>query len=558
MPGPMSTPTRRGVVPERWARGWPWLVALALAVVVLGPALAPGYVLRGDMVFVPRQPLKDAWWGLDGSVPRAVPMDGLVALLSVLVPGQVLQKVALVGALVLAAVGAERMVRPGPWFARLGAMVVLVWNPWVQERLLIGQWAIVLGYATLPWVVVGVDALRSPDRAGLSVVRRWAPVVWPLALAAVASPSSGVVAVAVAGVLLAARRPWPGGRAVAGVLLTGAVLNLPWVVAALRVPGGVGVGAGGFSGFAARSESAAGLVPSLLSFGGIWKTSVVPEVRSVAAVVVVGAVLTLVAVAALALAGPDPTGRTGRRRGLAVVALGAFLLAWLPALGPVADLLDAIAQEVPGLALLRDSHRFLAPALLLWAAGTAALLTRLGAAARGSGPGAGAAGAALVVVLTAPLMLAPQMTWGLGGALRPVDYPAGWTAVANLLETRRWTAGGELDAVVVLPWTGSYRGFAWNDRRAVLDPAPRFLPGTVLVDDRVYLDDRVLPSEDARLAAVEEALATRDPDEAARRLRDLGVGWVLVHADHRIGVLPSGTTQWRGDGLHLLRLGAAG
>ncbi|MDP3966876.1 MAG: hypothetical protein Q8Q02_01240 [Nocardioides sp.] len=540
----------------RLCRAWPWLVALALAVVVLGPALAPGYVLRGDMVFVPRQPMKAAWWGLDGSVPRAVPMDGLVALLSSLVPGQVLQKVALLGALVLAATGAERMVRPAPWYARLGAMVVLVWNPWVQERLLIGQWAIVLGYAVLPWVVVGVDALRSHDRAGLSVVRRWVPVAWPLALAAVASPSSGAVALGVAVVLLVLRRPRPGWRVAARVTLLGGVLNLPWVVAALRVPGGVGVGEGGFSGFAARAESAAGLVPSLLSFGGIWKTSVVPEARTLGVVVVAGAVLTLVAVAALALAGRDPAGRAGYRRGLAVVAVGAFLLAWLPALGPVSGALDAIARHVPGLALLRDSHRFLAPAVLLWAAGTAVLLTRLGAATRGSGVRAGTAGAALVLVLTAPLLLAPQMAWGVGGTLRAVDYPAGWTTVAELLERER-AGSGDPDALVVLPWMGSYRGFAWNDRRAVLDPAPRFLPGTVLVDDRVYLEDRVLPSEDSRLAAVGRALATRDPDRAAERLRALGVGWVLVHADHRVAVLPSGSPRWRGDGLLLLRLAPA-
>ena len=46
--------------------------------------------------------------------------------------------------------------------------------------------------------------------------------------------------------------------------------------------------------------------------------------------------------------------------------------------------------------------------------------------------------------------------------------------------------------MVVLPWRGGYRGFAWNDRRAVLDPAPRFFPGDVLIDDRLYLDGRTL------------------------------------------------------------------
>ncbi len=75
-------------------------------------------------------------------------------------------------------------------------------------------------------------------------------------------------------------------------------------------------------------------------------------------------------------------------------------------------------------------------------------------------------------------------------------------------------AGGPDGAVVVLPWEGSYRRFGWNDGRATLDPAPRMLPGEVLVDDRIVLDDEVLPGEDPRLAEVTKAL---DSDASLRR-----------------------------------------
>ena len=37
--------------------------------------------------------------------------------------------------------------------ARLAAGVCYAWNPFVAERLLIGQWALLLGYAGLPWVI---------------------------------------------------------------------------------------------------------------------------------------------------------------------------------------------------------------------------------------------------------------------------------------------------------------------------------------------------------------------------------------------------------------------
>jgi len=41
------------------------------------------------------------------------------------------------------------------------------WNPYVAERLIIGQWALLIGYAGLPWVLraglaLGRDSLTTP------------------------------------------------------------------------------------------------------------------------------------------------------------------------------------------------------------------------------------------------------------------------------------------------------------------------------------------------------------------------------------------------------------
>ena len=51
----------------------------------------------------------------------------------------------------------------------------------------------------------------------------------------------------------------------------------------------------------------------------------------------------------------------------------------------------------------------------------------------------------------------------------------------------------------------------------MLDPAPRFFAGDVLIDDRIYLGDgpaHVLDNEDPRLADVTEALGERGPSGA--------------------------------------------
>lgn len=509
--------------------GW----SVLLAVLVLGPALLqPGFSLRGDMVFVPDQPWKDAWLGLDGSVPRAVPMDALVSAATWVLPGVLVQKLLLFLILVLGGLGAGRMVATQPWLARAAAITLFVWNPWVAERLLIGQWAILGGYAALPWVALAAVGVR--DRRA----RSWAGLFLTLAVAAVCSPSSGLMACLVAvGVVLAR----PTRRALAVVFGSGVVANLPWLVPSLLVPGGLtGGDSQSFVTFAARGESSLGLLPSLLSLGGMWKSSVVPAERTNELVVLLAVLLTVVALAGLVRAAADRL----LVRDLAGVALVSLLLAALPGIEAVAESLDRAAGTVPSLAILRDSHRYLGPAVLVLLPGVAAAVAWIAERAR---PGREALGAVAALIAVSPVVLLPGLAWGANGRLAPTDYPAEWSDVAGVIDDAPDTR------TVVLPWTGSYRGFSWNRHRAMLDPAPRFLPGEVLIDDRILVDDVVLPSEDAELARVAAAL---DADDPAEELGELGVRWVLVEKGMALeGEVPDGQVVHDGAGLRLLDLG---
>jgi hypothetical protein len=149
------------------------------------------------------------------------------------------------------------------------------------------------------------------------------------------------------------------------------------------------------------------------------------------------------------------------------------------------------------------------------------------------------------LLMIAPVLLLPSLAWGSLGDLQPATYPSDWQAVAERLED-------DPGRTIVLPWAGTYRGFDWNDRRAVLDPAPRFLPGEVLIDDRVYVDGTVIPSEDPLVADIGQALADEEPDAA---LRELDVRWVVVEKRMPSGPVPTGVTAYDGDHLILLDLG---
>ena len=508
-----------------------WSAALALA--VFAPLLAgPGYWLFGDMVFVPDQPWKPAWLGLDGALPRAVPMDALVSAVTQVVPGSWVQRGLLVGGFLLGGIGIGRVVREHAWYARAAAITLLLWNPWVYERLLIGQWAILLGYLALPWVVLAARRLRDDPRRG------WAEAAIAVTLSAVCSPSSGVMAVVVLAVLGTTRdrRTW------LATALIGVTANLTWVVPALAAETAEVSTDGVFAGFAARAESGAGLLPSLVSLGGIWKTSIVPDARSSAVLVVLSCLLTLTAAAGLRRAVRELPGEWRRLVGLGI---GALVVAAAPALPGGAEAIEDLASRLPGLALLRDSHRFLAPLGVVLASGAAGAATGVRERVR---PTREALWSVVGLIVAAPVLLLPALAWGATGELERSSYPAEWEAVADLL-------GDDPGRVVVLPWEGSYRGYDWNHRRAVLDPAPRYFPGEVLVDDRVYLDDSAVPAEDPRVEEVRRALAAADP---AAALEAIDVHWVLVEKGRSGTEVPEGDLVHDGDGLSLVELSPEG
>ena len=73
---------------RRWAAP---LWSVLLAVLLLGGALGPGYVLSYDMVWVPDLAVTPDVWGVGTALPRAVPSDAVVAVLDTVIPGMLLR-----------------------------------------------------------------------------------------------------------------------------------------------------------------------------------------------------------------------------------------------------------------------------------------------------------------------------------------------------------------------------------------------------------------------------------------------------------------------------------
>lgn len=479
----------------------PHAVAGAITAIILAPLAKSGYVLSYDMNFVPDQPMRLDLLAPIDSAPRAVPLDAAVSLLNLAIPGWLLQRLVLAAIIWVAFVGAARLVPTERLSVRLLAGVVYTWSPFLAERLLLGQWALLVTYAALPWLILAALRFRAGDWAALP----------PLALAAGLSaltPTGGLLA-AVIGVVMVIGLPWQRWLAVMATL---AVLNSPWVVASLTAPGAHS-DPSGVAAFAARSENWAGAFVALLGTGGLWNKDTTPASRSSPLVPLVTLFLLF-----LAFAGYRAVARKIGGRPI-IVALAGLVIAALSTVPGGQSALEWLVGNVPGAGLLRDSQKFVLPYALALALCVAVGVERLTDRLPRE--------AARVVLIGMPLMVLvslPDLAFGGLGALRPVGYPADWLEVNRVVSA-------DPGLMLSLPLS-EYRTYPWNGGRVVLDPAPRYFDVPVLADDTLVVGDLAVQGENVRLEPVRAWLAGKSQIPT-------DVRWVLVQHRGRADVVPA-------------------
>jgi hypothetical protein len=501
-------------------------VGLILGLLALGPGLAPGFLLSYDMVFVPSPPFSAALLGLDSGPARAVPSDAVLTVAAQLIPSDVLQKLILLLIFTLACAGAAALLRdswhqlagkPAPVLACLVSAVFYGWNPYLAERLLIGQWALLLGYAALPWVLrelcVG-PVRRRPVRLLL--------VLLPAAVGGFAAMTvTGLAAVPAA---LARGSPRQRSRRLLAVLFGLGLLSLPWLIPSLIVP--VHTDPLGADLFAARADTPFGRLGSLVMLSGIWNSQTVPPGYGGTA-----AIFWLIIVVT-ALAGYVVCARRGRLvPGLGAVGLISLATAAIGITSPGRAALRALIAASPAFAVLRDGQQFVAGLALVEAIGLGAATARLldgrttahlgapGTVESGARPER-AAVALAVFALIAPLLMLPGLAFGEFGRLRPVQYPADWLAARRDIDASR-TAG----SVLLLPWA-AYRRYPWNHSEAVYDPWNKLLSRPVISNDGLQVGRVTLTPESAASIRVNRIVTAPGPLTA--RLTAAGVRYVII------------------------------
>ncbi|QGU05690.1 hypothetical protein [Corynebacterium comes] len=321
----------------RWSPLWAGVLIVAL----LWPLALPGQLALRDMLVLDSPALSPGALGTGDLPARNAPQDGLLALLGTVLPASWVARGLILAGAVAGAVGAVWLARfqGATRLSTLASLTLVLWNPFVVERLLQGHWSLVIAGWLLPLIAVA----GMSGRPGVAWVAMWAASLTP----------TGALFALFTGVATARAHR---GR----TLLLGVLCCLPWLVPGLIHSGGAV--AESAAAFAPRAEGYVGAPGALVGLGGIWNADAVPPSREI------GFALAGVLLFALLL--------TAARRvpapllWLAGVGLGGAVFAWL-----APGVLGWLIATVPGAGLVRDASKLTVLALPAYVAAAASTRT---------------------------------------------------------------------------------------------------------------------------------------------------------------------------------------
>jgi len=491
--------------------------AIVALVVVAATTLVDAPLLRGHVLLLDWQVssvgplLSRSARGLDGGVTSGVPGSELFILIGRL-PGHPGGWLPFAVFFPLAAYGAARLIGHRCLQRVVGA-ILYAGNPFVFERVAVGQVGVLIGYALLPFVIASLlqPALSEPrPRAPLATAAWWA------AMAALSVHYLWIVGIVwLAEMAIRLRRPLRATVHQTWTLLLVVLLSAYLFLAQLGQPRPVTVGAKDVAAYATRSDPDLGLYGNVLGLYGFWRQG--PRLPKDAVPVwpaLLAAILVIAAIGAWS-ALRDPA-----RRPLAGVLLLSGTAGYFLALGtqgPTEPLFRFLFDHVPFFQVMREPEKFLCLTALAYAVlfgwGVGQLLTwaRQDRAMR-------LAIAVLAVAL--PLAYSPTFINGLSGQVTGVTVPAGFDQADRLM-------GDGPEQVLVLPWH-QYLSFPWTGR-VVANPAPALFHRDVIVGDDVELPGVYSTSTSSRSSYLQGLYAQGGAQQGfGGKVARLGVGYVVV------------------------------
>lgn len=516
--------------PYRWRLGVPVFISV-LVFAVLAPLLwSPGFILLHDWTWTPsgmsftpirRFPGSEAF-GSSIYPPNAAPLMLALAVAGRVAPEELVQRVFLSTIFVTLAIGAYQLPQVASVPGRLFAVSLAVVNPWVLDRLFIGQWSSLAGIAILPWAwSTTFQALRTTGlRPLLTASLAWGMLgvmdTHAFALFAIAPPiAAGAIAIGCPGHSRATLL-----RLVALFSLT-AALTLYWTVPAAMATAALDrISLADLDVYATRRDPLVGLFFNVLSMHGFWYADDTSKIGLplwwVLACVILG-----LALVGFRLAWRDPSHRVTAGAVALTAVISSFLA--MGAQGPTGSLFVWMFEQFPSMRGLRDAQRAAMFLPLAYAYLGSHAVAALAKHARNEDfvralRRYGLTGLVFLVVFVYGF----RMFWGGLGALRPSEFPASW------VETRAIVSAERDAALLTLPWH-RFMKFSFTDPLNVVNPAPRYFGGVVFASDDDQIPIPSSTSNDRRLRYLEALLQRRDEVACLGNLVSvLGIRYVFL------------------------------
>ena len=491
---------------------------LALAFVCLRSLRHDGYLLQVDAVFGPRPGPIDGGFG----APIALLQAGAVELFG----GDVTGRLYAAATLFFAGFAPMVLLRGAPWYGQAAAGMLGALNPWVYDRLVEGQWGVVIAAAGLFLWVATWENLQS--RPGVR----------------------SAVLLAACGALIVAFDPHAAGP-LAVLTIVGILWQRLWRRSIVLRWTGVGLGLlalflsygvlsfflddsrGGyntvrqftradFEFFRAVSSDDYGLLPNLAGLYGYWGERIgrFPLANEgaawwpVATAVIVGA----------ALVGAWLTRGRAWLLVCGVVGLGISASTALPGGVSAADWL---ASHVPAVGAYREPQKWSALwllALVTLSVGAVDGLHRRSLRSSRAIDRWAAPALAYAIVLCALFPAGVAQIRSAPEIVTPVRYPDYWYRTSDYLVR----ALPRDEPVVVLPWH-LYQPLAASEGRLAANPARQFFSGQLVVPQNLEIPGRFSEIESGydRIGLVARRTG-QGSCAVAREIRRQGIRWALV------------------------------
>lgn len=485
-----------------------WTKYTAISLLVLAPLLLPGFILTLDMVFVPDPQFP-------ASVSNTYPIELLLWLLGLILPGDILQKIILLTILIFSGAGMHllvRQVRPLSLPARFwlipchAAGIFYMINPFVYSRFMAGQWLFLLGYALLPFfvrsliILIAQPTLIRGATAGLLAALITCLSIHHIGILIIAAAACGCITIF-------RRRPAILKSLVsasAAGLGTFILLSSFWLVPVMTGPSELS-SASDFDRSHYEAFKTDGGAASVIRLQGFWAES--QNLFALPQAVMPGWGILFAGFWIVAIIGAVYAWRTSRTA--FALSVGFIIIGIILSALPV---IQAASTILPLLSGYREPHKFASLIVLgyaiLFAFGTARIIVK---ARR---PAYWSAG-----LLCLPLLLAPTMLWGFAGQLTPRQYPGQWH------EADRHLALHAKKDTLFLPWH-QYAPFSFSGR-IVATPAEKFFSSPVIASNDPEFGNISPTVSDQRRHKISRLLRDKPLDIAAK-LQHLGISNILL------------------------------